>query len=148
MPETLPFTCVVFLKFSLCVVLVLGGGGGGCAGTSSKVVCKMILRVMATSAASILDKDTGGCLKPYHSSALFTICSPCGLCLCWGLQKKISSKVICKMILRVMTTPAASVWDRDTGGCVKPSHSSVLFSVGLPCVFVPVLGAAKGPPRK
>ena len=46
----------------------------------------------------------------------------------------------CKLILRVMTTPAASVWDNDTGGCLKFFHSSVMFSLSFHCVFVPVLG--------
>ena len=56
MPETLPFTCVVFLRFSLCFVSVLGRGGG-CKGTSSKVMCKMIRRMIPASAASVLEND-------------------------------------------------------------------------------------------
>ena len=49
------------------------------------------------------------------------------------------------MMLRMMTTPAVSVWGRDTGGCVKLSHSSVLLSFGFPCVWCLCWGgAAKG----
>ena len=64
MPETFPFKCVVFIRFPLCFVPVLGG----CNRTSSNVICKMILRVMTRLAASVWDSDTGGCLKPSSSN--------------------------------------------------------------------------------
>jgi hypothetical protein len=74
----------VFLRFSLCFVPVLGGG---CKGTSSKVMCKMISRMLTSPAAFIWDNDTGGCLKPSHSTVLCSLGFPCVLCLCWGCCK-------------------------------------------------------------
>ena len=56
-------------------------------------------------------------------------------CACAGAAAKGPP---CKMILRVMTTPAASVWDSDTGGCLKLSNSSAVF-LRFPLCFVTVL---------
>ena len=46
------------------------------------------LQNYTASAASVWDSDMGGCLKPLHSSVMFSFGFPCALCLCWGVLQR------------------------------------------------------------